>query len=254
MISKKIVLTLSLCVAGSFIQLQGAACTSGATLATYITLGATGCEIGNLTFYNFGWTPSGASPTLPPGGGGLPAAQVDVTTLLNNNGVGFDLTPLVTWGAGGGGDTDGELQFIVKTTGGGSTLNHLYQQIDGTVVGTGSYDQVLEQYCLGGTSLPPCGPPTPQLESRLSPGGVCAPGSPDGSGGCENSVSFSGVSSISVLKDIHGDATAGATGANVTITGVINQFGPPVPEPGTYVLSFIGLGLLFLGKHKYSRL
>ncbi len=248
MISKKIVLILSLCVAGSFIQLQGATC--AATLDTWIAAGATGCQIGGLTFYNFGWTPSGASPLSPPGG--LPATQVDVTTLLNGNGTGFLLTPTVTWGAGGGGFTDGELQFIVKSTDSSSSINQLYQQIDGTVAGTGSFDDVLEQYCLGGTSLPPCGPPTPQLVSQIGPTG-CNVGSADGSGGCDNSVNFSGVSSISVLKDIRGDATAGATGANVTITGVVNQFGPPVPEPGTYLLSFIGLGLLFLGRHKFSR-
>jgi hypothetical protein len=246
-ISKKIVLVLSLCVAGSFVQLQGATC--GATLDTWVAAGATGCVIDGLTFYNFGWTPTGSNSSPA---GGLPDTEVDVTTLLNSNGVGFLLTPTVAWGAGGAGYTDGELTFIVKTTSGASTLNHIYQQIDGTVAGTGSYDDVLEQYCVGGTSLPPCGPPTPQLDSRIGPTG-CNVGAADGSGGCDNSVSFGGVSSIAVLKDIRGDATAGASGANVTLTGVINQFGPAVPEPGTYLLSFIGLGLLFLGRRNFSR-
>lgn len=249
MISKKLVLFLALGVAGSMIPLQGAACTSGATLDTYIALAATGCTIDGLTFYNFGWIPTGSNSSPA---GGLPANEVSVTTLVNLNGTGFRLSPTVAWGAGGAGFTDGELQFIVKSTNGSSSINQLYQQIDGTVAGTGSFDDVLEQYCLGGTSLPPCGPPTPQLDSRIGPSS-CNVGTSDGSGGCKNSASFAGVSSISVLKDIRGDATAGATGANVTITGVINQFGPPVPEPGTYLLSAIGLGLVFLGRRKFSR-
>ena len=250
MISRKIILALSLCVAGSFVQVQGGACTSGATLDTYISLAATGCTIDGLTFYNFGWVATGSNSSPA---GGLPATQVAVTTLLNANGTGFLLTPTVAWGAGGAGFTDGELTFIVKSTNGDPILNHIYQQITGTVTGTGSYDDVLEQYCLGGTSLPPCGPPTPQLRSTIGPTG-CNVGAPI-AGGCSNSVNFAGVSSIAVLKDIRGDATAGAQGANVTITGVINQFGPPstVPEPGTYLLSFIGLGVCFLGRRKFSR-
>jgi hypothetical protein len=53
------------------------------------------------------------------------------------------------------------------------------------------------------------------------------------------------------MKDI--DAYGGS-GTSATLTGAINQFGPAVvPEPGTYVLSCIGLGLMFFSMRKYSR-
>jgi hypothetical protein len=246
-INKKIVLALSLCVAGSMVPLQGAACTSGATLATYEALTTTGCEIGGLNFSSFFWTPTGANPHSTP-----TDTQVTLSTLLNSNGAGFLLTPTVAWSAGGGGFADGELKFVVKTVGGGSSITSLYQQIDGSVAGTGSFDDLAENYCFGTLGIPGC-TPINNLESKIGPGGTCGPGATDGSGGCKNSVNFAAVSSISVRKDIRADATAGATGAAASITGVINQFGPAVPEPGTYLLSFIGLGLLFLGKHKYSR-
>jgi len=232
------------------VPLQGAACTSGATLATYIGLGAAGCEIDGLTFFNFGWIPTGANPQSP--AGGLQTNQATLTTLINGNGVGFLLTPTVAWGSGGGGFTDGELRFVVKTTNNVPSITGLYQQIDGTATGTGSFVDVLENYCFGNTGLPPCSPIF-ALESKIAPGAVCGPGSSDGVGGCKNSVNFAATAAISLRKDIRGDSTAGATGANTTITGVINQFTAPVPEPGTYLLSFIGLGLLFLGKRKISR-
>ena len=256
MIGKKIVLALSLCLAGSMIPLQASTCTSGATLASYETLGSTGCDINGLTFFNFAWVPTGGNPHATPADTGI-----TVTDLINGNGTGFLLTfgTPTTFTAGGGGFSDGELSFTVKTVSGLSAINSIYQQIDGTVAGTGSYDDVLENYCLGLSSLG-C-TPLQALDAQINPGSpVCTskdnPQSKlagDGSGGCDDSVTIAAQSVIAVRKDIRADATAGATGASAAITGVVNQFGPAVPEPGTYLLSFIGLGLLFLGRHKFSR-
>jgi len=81
---------IAICVAGGMLQLQGAACTSGATLNTYIGLGGTGCESGALTFYSFAWNPFGSNPQSP--AGGLQSTQVTVNTLVNSNGVGFQLS------------------------------------------------------------------------------------------------------------------------------------------------------------------
>jgi len=245
MIDKKIVLALSLCLAGSLIPLQGAVCTSGTTLLALEGLGSTGCEIDGLNFSNFLWTPTGANPHTTP-----TDAQVTITTLLNGNGTGFLLNFSVPFTAGGGGFADGELKYTVKTVSGLNAINSIYAQIDGSVTGTGSFDDVLENYCLGLASLS-CSPLA--LDAHLGPGGTCGPGTTDGAGGCKNSVAIALQSIIAVRKDIRADATAGATGAAATVTGVINQFGPAVPEPGTYVLSFIGLGLMYLGASKRSR-
>ena len=245
MISKKLVLILSLGVAGSLMPAYGAACSNGATLASLEALSGTGCDIGGLNFSNFLWTPTGANPHSTP-----TDTQVTITTLLNANGTGFLLNFSAPFTAGGGGFADGELKYTVKTVSGLNTINSLYAQIDGSVTGTGSYDDVLDNYCLGLASLS-CSPSA--LDAHLGPGGVCGPGTTDGAGGCKNSVSVAAQNIIAIRKDIRADATAGAPGASAAVTGVINQFGPAVPEPGTYVLSFIGLGLMFFGSKKFSR-
>ena len=245
MISKKLVLLLSLGVAGSLLPAYGAACSNGATLASLALLGGTGCDIGSLNFSNFVWTPTGANPHSTP-----TDTQVTITTLLNGNGTGFLLNFSTPFTAGGGGFADGELKYTVKTVNGLAGITSLYAQIDGTVAGTGSYDDVLDNYCLGLASLS-CSPAG--FNARIAPGPTCIAGTTDGAGGCKNSVSVAAQSVIAIRKDIRADATAGAPGAAAAVTGVINQFGPAVPEPGTYALSFIGLGLVFLGSRKFSR-
>jgi len=219
---------------------------SGATLASYVALGSTGCTIGGLDFSNFAWVPTGASPGVPP-----PATSVTVTDLVNANGTGFELLFGSSMTFTGNGNSDGQLSFTVSTVSTLAAITSLYQQIDGTATGTGSFDDLLENYCLGISSLG-CTPLLAQ-ESKLAPSGSCGPGTTDGSGGCLNSASFAAQSVIAVRKDIDANATAGSTGAAASVTDVYNQFGPAVPEPGTYVLSFIGLGLLFFGKRRLSR-
>src|SRR6185295_13801763 len=115
---------IAIFVAGGMLQLQGAACTSGATLNTYISLAGTGCEIGALTFYSFAWTPFGSNPQSP--AGGLQSNQVTVNTLINSNGTGFQLTPTVAWSAAGGGFTDGDFYFLVRSTANAAIIGGIY--------------------------------------------------------------------------------------------------------------------------------
>lgn len=274
MISKKIVLALSLCVAGSFIPLQATSCVSGSLLSTYI---GSSCDIGTLSFSFTSFNVIGATAnTTPPGG--LTASQVQLITLLNANGTGFLLVPTAAWTAtGGGANTDSELQYVVT----GAGINRIYLEVDGSAT-PNAFSHVLEQYCLGGTTSPPAGNGScpgdlnlaqHQLDATIV--GVGGPGDTDGShpvaDGCSGlstavtptgagplacgvSATFAAQTSISVLKDI--DVNGGPGGGNgdfAQISGVVNQFGPAVPEPGTYVLSVIGLGLLFMGRRKLSR-
>lgn len=252
MISKKMVLLLSLCAAGSLISLQAGPITDcgsegGGNLNTILTTNAGVCTIGGLTFtfsaFNVIADTSNTSPA-----GGVTASDITLTDLINLNGTGFLLTPTL-WSAGFAGNIDSELQYIVSAP--SATINHMYQEIDGSAAGNADID-IGEIYCLGATNIP-CIPGSPVLESKLTGGGVgCSPGAST-AGGCSNSVSFAGQSSIGALKDI--DANGGdLTGSNSAITGVINQWGPAiVPEPGTYVMSLLGLGLILLGKRKFSR-
>ena len=274
--SKKIVLALSLCVAGSLIPLQAAPCVSGSLLSNYI---GSSCDIGSLTF-SFplnGFSVIGSTANTTPAGG-LTANQVQIFTLFNANGTGFLLAPTTAWTAlGGGANTDSELRYVVT----GAGLNSIYLEVDGSVT-PNSFSHVLEQYCLGGTTSPPAGngscpgdPNLAQSEFNASIVGLNGPGDTDGShpipdgcsglstavtptgagpSACGITATFAAQTSISVLKDI--DVNGGPGGGNgdfAQITGVVTQFGPAVPEPGTYVLSVVGLGLLFLGRRKLSR-
>ena len=271
MINKKLVLLLSLCVAGSIVPAQGAACVSGSLLSAYV---GSSCDIGSLTFSFLGFNVIGSTVSTTPRGG-LVAADVTITTLINANGTGFLLTPTDAWTViGGGSNTDSELKYVV--TGTGITSN--YMEVDGSAT-SGAFDHVLEDYCLGGSVAggnisatpaaglnPPCnGPgngipgPVGVFDTRITGAATCSQGSvvsPSGGGptACGATTTFAAQTSIAVLKDIDingGDSSA--TNPQAQINGVINQFGAPVPEPGTYLLSFIGLGLLFLGRRSFSR-
>ena len=266
MISKKLVLVLSLCAAGSLASLQAApvdcASEGGGNLQTILTTNGGLCKIGAYTFNFQAFTVIGATSNTTPVGG-LTAADVILSDLLNVNGTGFLLTPTSAWAAlGGGSNTDSELKFVV--TGTGITSNYL--EVDGSAV-PNAFDHVEELFCLGGTvpgQSSGCNAPggaQSQLDAKISGSGTCAQGSsvtPTGGGptACGTTLTFAAQTSISVLKDIDvNGGPGGGSGDKAQINGVINQFGPAVvPEPGTYLLSAIGLGLLFLGKRKYSSL
>ena len=271
MIDKKLVVLLSLCIAGGMVPAQAANCVSGSLLSTYV---GSSCDIGSLTFsfLSFGVIGSTASTTPT---GGLDAAHVTITTLTNANGAGFLLTPTVAWTAiGGGSNTDSELKYVVTGTG----IISNYMEVDGSAV-SGAFAHILEDYCLGGSVAggnisatpgaglnPPCnGPgngnpgPVGVFDTRITGAGICGQGSvvsPTGAGptACGATKTFAAQTSIAVLKDIDiNGGNSNQPNPQAQITGVINQFGLVVPEPGTYALSFIGLGLMLFGARKYSR-
>lgn len=240
MISKKLLLILSLCVAGSLVPAYGSACAPSGTLDTYI---GTTCNIGVYTFTFVSWIPTGAATDNPPGG--PPASTVTLSILLNAHGTGFLLSPAVMTAGPNTGNNDGELQYRVTGTG----INSIYLEVDGSTTGT-ALDHVQDLYCLGGTTSPPAG-------NGFCPGNQPTLNESEADVGINNGQPssltqlFASQTSIAVQKDI--DANGGTNGV-ASVTGVINQFGPAVvPEPGTVLLSLIGLGLLFFGKHKLSR-
>ena len=252
MISKKLVLVLSLCVAGSFVPLKASVvdCQTDATLQGVFNAGGV-CTIGA---YTFTWDAAAfASVESNPGQptGGITASQINITDLLNANGTGFTLTPSVTFSAQAGGNSDFEIDYKVTGTG----INSIYLEVDGSVV-PNAYDHVLEEYCLGGTTdFPPGSPNCPGNSPTGNQNSFTAQINSGTNTSATNSAGFSAQTSISILKDIDANGgPGGGTGDTATVSGVINQFGPAVvPEPGTYVLSCIGLGLMFFSMRKYSR-
>jgi hypothetical protein len=244
-ISKKLVLVLSLCVAGSLIPLQGAACVNTTFDVILATNGGV-CSIGAYTFAFGPFNIVGHSGSVTPSGG-LTAADLNFSTISNANGTGFLLAPNVTFSANSGGNIDSELQYKV-TAALASNLNSIYLDVTGTGTG-GAFDHVLEEYCLGGTTLPPAGSGFCTGDPSLAQHNLDAYIN-NGASPAAVSATFSNQTSIAILKDI--DVNGGTTTGSSSITGIFQQFGP-VPEPGTYVLSFIGLGLFFLGKRKFTR-
>lgn len=246
MISKKLVLILSLCVAGSLIPLQGAACVN-TTLDVVLATNGGVCSIGAYTFDFNSFAIIGDTGVYTPPGG-FTAADLNFTVVTDANGTGFELTPNVTISAGpGSGNVDSQLEYVVKSTL-ANNLDSMYLDVTGSTSGT-AFDHIQEAYCLGYAVSPPgsagfCpGAPAPfnpnEIDASINDGFAASA-----------TTTFSNQTAISVQKDI--DVNGGSSGS-ATLTGVYQEFGPPVPEPGTYILSLIGLGLMFLGTRKYSR-
>lgn len=174
-----------------------------ATFDVYVAFGTTGCTIGSLTFSQFKYLPFG-NTIIPP-------TNLLVTPIVDLNGTGFMLTPQgVAWFATFFGRTDIEIMYIAKSTNPINTFSALYTQLDGFFNPPG-FDQIVELYCPGGTTLPP------DQVCPLIPPGVRSLYAGLG----KTSVSFPNpVNSIAVLKDIDANALMGG---NATITSVKNQ-------------------------------
>jgi len=189
------------------------ACVTG-TLASYEALGPTGCTIGNMTFFDFGWTPTATS------GASAPPATIETAT---PHGFGFDFSGLF-YATGAETSADAILTYTVKTTDGANTID----QATLLALGTGStYDGVTEALCVGGllTACPPGG----NRSMTVTGNGVA------------DSVSFPGVNEVDVRKDI---STIGSSSGTETLSSVTNIVDQPVSEPTSLailVVSLLGL-------------
>lgn len=181
------------------------------------------CTSGDLTFSNFGYTPTGN-----PSGIAIPASAIAVTPITTNANEGFQFAggwSVATQSNGMSSFQDSLISFTVTTAVPAITDLHLF--FNGSFTGTG-IASTAESFCENHALV----------------------GCPSGSGGSLNVSNppgmfndmavFAPVQSVTISKDIN--VTSGVNGT-AAISQVINTFS--TPEPWSFFL--LGSGLLWLG-------
>jgi hypothetical protein len=215
---------------------SAALCSDGVSLTTYLT-GSYSCSIGNLTFSNFSYVPSGSNP--------VPAADVTVDTLgPTSTGASFVSSLFPTdvglefgapWSVPPGTSTDAAIGFDVTYAGGAASISDAGLDQTSGITGTGQAS-VVENGCSG--AVFPC---TQEWGLLTNSSSFAA------------DTIFTPTGTISVSKDI---SVASGSNGTATISLVQDVFSTVVPEPqGLPVLLGFGLvaGLVLRKKFQSAR-
>lgn len=197
-------------------------CADG-TLASYIALGSTGCQIGDKIFSDFGYTgPSGTGVAPTPAG--ITVNPVDGTNIQFPGDIGVSFNG--TWDAQAGQMADGNIAFVVTVVGGGNQLIEDAAIVQSSGITLNGQAKVTENGCSG--VVAPCTQTWDVL--TLQNGQV---------DNFANDKIFTPTGSISVTKDINVIGNNGTA----SITNVVDVFSQTaVPEPREISL-LLGLGL-----------
>lgn len=233
---KTIIVAASTLVLTALAGATPTACPTG-TAADYTSTvdAAGGCTEDGLLFSQFNYLPTATGTAIA-----LPASAVGISPLLNSGGDGFGFQIVGGFAATSGGESDAIFQYEVSALNSSTSLTGLSLAFNGTATGTGIAN-VSENYCAGGTSVPPttCGGNLQNIRVQ----------SAQGVSSLTASASLGGVQSVAVSKDIQVNA---GTNGTATISSVTNQFQTgsgittsAVPEPASLFL--IGSGLFGFG-------
>src|ERR1700690_1290696 len=232
---RKWMLLVALSIFGAA-QVKASPCTME-TADLYVALGATGCTIGSWTLDDFKVSNlTGVGPQ---------ANQLEINLLLGG-GAGFSATSLVPWNSSDL-TADVELQYVISFAPG---ITSIFQSLTG-VIGPGGFDNITDDYCPGGTTVPPaagplyCTPTSGTISTNLLATGTIS-----------NSNTFATtVTSVAVLKDVSANGAALDTVTSFTncFNGTCsNSQAPPVPEPSALLMLGSGLlGLMLLSVRKW---
>lgn len=202
-----------------------AVCTTG-TVASYISLGTTGCTYGDKTFSNFTFTSSASGGGVAPTAAGIAVTPV---TVLGDLGLQFN----ALWTANSNQIVDTTINFDVFVQGGAGMLieDASTVQSSGGFTGTGTAS-VTEGIC----------GPTPCL-TTVSTTTINTAGTTQ----LSDHVTFTPTGSIHAVKDI---GVSGGTSGTASLSQVIDTFSQTaVPEPASVML----FGTLLLGVGQICR-
>jgi hypothetical protein len=199
-------------------------CPTSDTLADYVALGSTGCNIGDLDFTNFAYTPTGVNAPI--------GSEVTVKTITGTeSGFAFD----AGWAADSGNEQDSLIQYTVTCD--GCSITDLILKMHGNFAAGNSFINIAETE-----------------DSSLVPG----LGLEDVGGGttiASASEAFSPEGTLQLSKDIHIDG--GNNGNSAGVSSVINLFSTnqttTTPEPSVLILCSGFVFLLPVVRRKLRR-
>lgn len=181
----------------------------------------TSCGINDKTFDNFTYSTAGTNQ--------LPASSITVNPINTPNNPGFLFA--APWNAVGNQTQDSLIGFTVHDNSGPNIIDLSLYMFGGATLGNG-FASVSETYCAGDTFADLCAHGTEGTLSTYLGNGLSK---------LHDSVSFSGVQVVDVVKDV--ELLGGGNGGFAVLSGVENQFSE-VPEPGSMVL--FGSGIIGL--------
>jgi len=221
---------VSLATAAGSAGANAAACMTPSSYSVWVDSAGFSCEIGDKTFSNFTYIPSGTN---------LVQDEAVAVGLINNGSAGIGLQFNAPWSAATGQTSDATIGFTVAVTpptGGVSIIDASLAQLDG--VSPDGSASVAERGC----TPAPCNP----LGGFLS---LLTFDPPPGNT-AKNTV-FAPVGNLQVEKDI---SVIGGTipGSFATLSQVQNTFSQTaVPEPAS--LAILGVSLLGMGAAAAAR-
>jgi hypothetical protein len=222
-------------------QAWAGACVDGATLNTYIALGTTGCTIGDKTFSNFSYSPSGTEPVAATGVTVDTVGPSGESVTGPNLGVQFTAPWDATTSSTQTNTSDGAIQFAVSITGGGPAAISDTSLATTAGVVTPGFAQVGESGC----SPAPCTPVGGTFINLTATGTQSV-----------TQTFLTPTGSLEVAKDITVSSGVAGQGGSASLTIVQDTFSQVVPAPlighGLLVLLAVG-GVLFGSKLVESR-
>lgn len=225
------------CLLAAAARLEAAPCVAGVSLSSYIALGATGCTIDSVLFYNFRTldTQPGALPIVPD------SVLVNPISELHNPGFQFVFNMTASFGG------------LLQATWGFNAVGAHFVGNTASMAGAGATADaavsVIEDKCLGGNFSPGTFTGCPTTSGQL----VLFQFDPQSQLSAQ--LNFAAVTALDIVNEAVIDA--GADGV-ASLGSVNNRFqvlpmpDQDIPEPASAALAAVGLAAAVLLRCRYA--